>query len=275
MSIVWAAVVLVVANVATITAMLLVRRRAPEGSYFKDGDRASGVFGVLAGGFAIFAGFIIFLAFTTYDQSRAGGESEALTIIQQFETSQLMPGAVRDRMAGEIVCYGRSVVHQEWPRMENGTLGDTINPWAVALFRSLEAAEPDGATEEAAYGKWLDQTSDREVGRRDRLHGAEGIIPSTIWIILILIAGVVFAYMLFFADSAEGAVSQAMLMGAATTVIVLTLAAITALDSPYRPGPGQIEPVAMERSLRILDRAREVTGETALPCDARGAPVAA
>jgi hypothetical protein len=59
-------------------------------------------------------------------------------------------------------------------------------------------------------------------------------------------------------------------------VIVLTLAAITMLDSPYRPGPGQIEPVAMERSLRILDRARQVTGETAsLPCDARGAPVAA
>jgi hypothetical protein len=29
----------------TVTAMLLVRRRAPEGSYFTDGDRASGVFG--------------------------------------------------------------------------------------------------------------------------------------------------------------------------------------------------------------------------------------
>jgi hypothetical protein len=160
--------------------------------------------------------------------------------------------------------------------MEDGTSGDTINPWAVALFRSLEVAEPDGATEEAAYGKWLDQTADREEGRRDRLHGAEGIMPVTIWIILILIAGVVFAYMLFFADSAEGAVSQAMLMGSATTVTVLTLAAITALDRPYRPGPGQIEPVAMERSLRILDRAREVTGETApLPCDARGAPVSA
>jgi hypothetical protein len=37
-------------------AILFVRRRAPEGSYFEDGDRASGVFGVLATGFAIFAG---------------------------------------------------------------------------------------------------------------------------------------------------------------------------------------------------------------------------
>jgi hypothetical protein len=258
----------------TISAMLLVRRRAPEGSYFKDGDRASGVFGVLAGGFAIFAGFIIFLAFTTYDQSRSGGEAEALTVIQQFETAELLPPATRDRMTGEIVCYGRSVVHQEWPQMEDAKGGDTINPWSIALFRSLQLVNPKRASEQSAYDKWLDQTSDREEGRRDRLHGAEGIIPTSIWLVLFLIAGVVFAYMLFFADSGEGAVSQAMLMGSATTVIVVTLAAINALDNPYRQGVGQIKPIAMERSLRILDSARTVLNVRApVPCDARGARV--
>jgi Protein of unknown function (DUF4239) len=255
--------------------MLLVRRRAPEGGYFADGDRASGVFGVLAGGFAIFAGFIIFLAFTSYDQSRTGAEAEALTLIQQFETAELLPPAVSRRMGGELICYGRSVVHQEWPLMEDGRSGDTINPWAIALFRSVRLARPATAGEEAAYGKWLDQTSDREEGRRDRLHGAEGIVPSSIWLILLLIAAVVFVYMLFFADRAERAGSQAMLMGSATTVIVLTLLAIKALDEPYRPGLGQITPIAMERSLRILDSARAVLHENApLPCDERGEPVA-
>ena len=269
----WSIVILIAANAATIAAMLLVRRRAPEGSYFTDGDRASGVFGVLAGGFAIFAGFIIFLAFTTYDQSRSGGEAEALTVVQQFETAEFLPPAMHDRLAGELVCYGRSVVHQEWPQMEDGKGGDTINPWAVALFRSLKLANPTSASEQAAYAKWLDQTSDREEARSDRLHGAEGIIPTSIWLVLFLIAGVVFAFMLFFADSGEGAASQAMLMGSATTVIVLTLLAINALDNPYRRGLGQIKPVAMERSLRILDSARAVVNDTApLPCDARGAP---
>jgi hypothetical protein len=276
MSLLWGLVVLVVVNVATIAAMLLVRHRAPEGSYFADGDRASGVFGLLAGGFAIFAGFIVFLAFTTYDQSRSGGESEALTLVQQFETAELLAPATNDRLTGELVCYGRSVVHQEWPRMEDGRGGDLINPWAVALFRSVRVANPTSAGEQAAYGKWLDQTSDREEARRDRLHGAEGIIPTSIWLVLFLIAAVVFAYMLFFADSGELARSQAMLMGSTTTMLVVTLAAINALDNPYRPGPGQIKPVAMERSLRTLDRAREVLNETApLPCDARGARVPA
>jgi hypothetical protein len=274
MRLLWIIIILLAVNAATIGAMLLVRRRAPEGSYFKDGDRASGVFGVLAGGFAIFAGFIIFLAFTTYDQSRSGGEAEALTVIQQFETAQLMPPAMRDRLTGEIVCYGRSVVHQEWPQMEDGRGGDTINPWSIALFRSLRLVDPKAASEQSAYDKWLDQTSDREEGRRDRLHGAEGIIPTSIWLVLSVIAGVVFAFMLFFADSGEGVGAQAMLMGSATTVIVLTLAAINALDNPYREGVGQIKPVAMERSLRILDSARAVLNVTApVPCNARGARV--
>jgi hypothetical protein len=87
-----------------ISAMLFVRRRAPEGSFFTDGDRASGVFGVLATGFAIFAGFVIFLAFTTYDQSRAGAEAEALVVVQQFETAQFLAPETRDRLAGELVC---------------------------------------------------------------------------------------------------------------------------------------------------------------------------
>jgi hypothetical protein len=274
MSLLWTILILVVVNVATITAMLLVRRRAPEGSYFTDGDRASGVFGVLAGGFAIFAGFIIFLAFTTYDQSRSGAEAEAITVIQQVESAELFPPAVRHRLTGQLVCYARSVVHQEWPQMQEGKGGDTINPWGAALFQTLRVTDPKTAIEQAAFGKYLDQRSDRENGRNDRLHGAEGIIPTSIWLVLILIAGVVFVYMLFFADSGEGALSQAMLMGSATTVIVLTLAAINALDNPYRDGLGQIKPVAMERTLRILDAERAIVNDRApVPCDARGAPV--
>jgi hypothetical protein len=275
MSVLWTIVILVAVNAATIAAMLLVRRRAPEGSYFTDGDRASGVFGVLAGAFAIFAGFIIFLAFTTYDQSRSGAESEAITVMQQFETAQLMPPMMRHRFTGELVCYARSVVHQEWPQMQAGKGGDTINPWGAALFRTLRLTDPKSATEQTAYAKWLDQRSDRENGRSDRLHGAEGIIPTSIWLVLILIAGVVFAYMLFFADSGEGALSQAMLMGSATTVIVLTLAAINALDNPFRAGLGQIKPVAMERTLKILDAGRAIVNDRGpVPCDARGARVA-
>jgi hypothetical protein len=263
--------IVVVADVVAVGAILLVRRRAPAGSFFSDGDRASGVFGVLAGGFAIFAGFVIFLAFTTYDQSRAGADTEALVVLQQFETAQFLEPKTRDRLAGELECYGRYVVEQEWPRMEDGSLGDTLNPWGVAMFHTVGAADTKTYAQETAFAKWLDQTSDREEARRDRVYGATGVIPGTLWVVLLLAAGVIFVFMLFFADSAEPKRSQAMLIGSATTVVTVTLLAIFALDSPYHPGLGSVRPVAMERTLRLLDDAQAAVGGNApIPCDGVG-----
>jgi hypothetical protein len=271
MNLVWGLLVLVGAVALGVGAMLLVRRGAPEGSYFEDGDRASGVFGVLATGFAIFAGFVMFLAFTSYDQSRTGAEAEALALFQQFETAQFFPIAAQNRLSGEIVCYGRYVVNEEWPQMEAGTSGDAINPWALSMFRSLQTVRPESSTEQSAYDKWLDLTSDREEARRDRIHGAAGIVPASLWVVLLFAAGVIFVYMLFFADSGERAVSQAMLIGSATAIVVVTLLAIWTLDNPYRPGVGSLRPAAMERTLDILDEARAVVNQSGpLPCDDQG-----
>ena len=62
-------------------------------------------------------------------------------------------------------------------------------------------------------------------------------------------------------------------MGSATTVILLTLMAINALDHPHRDGLGQIKPVAMERSLILGSERAVVKARAPLPCDSRGAPV--
>ena len=80
--------------------------------------------------------------------------------------------------------------------MEAGTQGDAINPWSVRLFQTLERVAPKTPAEQSAYDKWLDQTSTREQARQDRIHGAVGVIPSPLWIVLCFIAGVIFVYML-------------------------------------------------------------------------------
>jgi hypothetical protein len=272
-SIVLAVVVVVLATALGVSAILLVRRRAPEGSYFQDGDRAAGVFGVLATGFAVLLGFVVFLAYERYDDARSGAEAEALAVVQQFETAQFLPAAVRAPLGGQLTCYALSVVGQEWPQMEHGEAGAAINAWSVALFRTLKAADPKTAAEQAAYSKWLDQTSDREEARRDRVHGAAGVIPGALWLVLFFAAGIIFVFMLFFADSGEGPVTQGLLIGSVVAVMSAMLLLLGFLDNPYRAGPGSLEPVAMERSLRTLDEARRVVGQVgALPCDDRGRP---
>src|SRR6187402_2531273 len=134
MRLVVALLVVVLVTAIAIAAMLLVRRTAPDGSYFNDGDRASGVFGVLATGFAVLLGFVVFLAFTSYDAARAGAESEALTVAQQVETAQFFAPSAASELTAELVCYARSVAGVQWERMESGSLGEQINPWGAELF---------------------------------------------------------------------------------------------------------------------------------------------
>ncbi len=272
MNLVWA--ILIVLGVATvaIAAMLLVRRGAPEGSYFEDGDRASGIFGVLATGFAVLIGFVVFLAFESFDTSRSGAEAEARTVVQQFETAQFLPVPVRGRLSGDLVCYARSVIHQEWPEMKSGTIGNSRNPWTLTMLRTLQTTQPRSASEQTAYGKWFDQRSDRENARGDRIHGAEGVIPLPVWIVLLIASFVIFVYMLFFADSAERAIVQATMMGGVAVVITSTLLLLVFLNHPYSSGVGGLRPVAMKRALAQMEQERSFAHQGIIvACDSQGA----
>jgi ABC-type multidrug transport system fused ATPase/permease subunit len=270
MNVVWG--VLITATVVTIAviAMLLVRRNAPEGGYFADGDRAAGVFGVLATGFSVLLGFIVFLAFTSYDQSRTGAETEALTVVQQVETAQFFPARVSGELTGELVCYGRSVANGEWDRMRKGTIGDSLNPWGVELFRTLKTVQPKKASEQSAYDKWLEQTSTREQARQDRVHGAVGVIPTSLWIVLFFIAAVIFVYTLFFADHGERAVVQGLLMGSVVAVMTTLLLLLQTLNHPFHSGVGGLRPTAMTRSLRLIDQVLPNVGANVrIPCNSK------
>ncbi|MGH2635728.1 MAG: hypothetical protein ACRDHU_06255 [Actinomycetota bacterium] len=268
-----AALIVVAATAITVAAMLAVRRRAPEGSYFADGDRASGVFGMLATGFALLLGFVVFLAFTRYDDARAGAQAEALTVVELFQAAQLFPEEARGTLSGELVCYGRSIVAQEWPTMESGEDLTSINPWILALFESLQTVEPVSNSEQSAFDEWLGLREALDEARRDRLHSAEGIVPPPIWLVLFFSAGILLVFMLFFADSGERAIVQGFLMGAVTAVVVATLLTLSVLNQPYSRDFGGIRPIAMQRTLATLENAREALDLTdPIPCDAEGQP---
>lgn len=271
MNLVLGLLVVAVATAVTVAAMLLVRTRAPEGSYFSNGDRASGVFGVLATGFSVLLGFIIFLAFQSYDASRAGAETEATIVAQMIQTAQFMPADASEQLTGELMCYARSVAGAEWDALAAGTLGDSINPWGARMFTTISSIDPQTATEQSAYDRWMAQTGDREQARNDRVHSAEGIIPLPLWLTLFAICGVIFVYMLFFADRSERAVTQAVLMGSVTVVITLLMLLLVFFDNPHGDGLGRLQPTAMERSLRLIDAQIMVAGiKPTRPCDEQG-----
>ena len=145
------------------------------------------------------------------------------------------------------------------------------NPWAVQMFHTIRAVEPATAAEQSAYDRWLDQTNAREEARNDRIHGAVGVIPTSLWFVLFFIAGLIFVFVLFFADRGERATVQGVLMGSVVAVIVAMLLLLYALDHPFHGGVGGLQPVAMERTLRIIDEELAVADVADVTrCDAAG-----
>jgi hypothetical protein len=140
------------------------------------------------------------------------------------------------------------------------------------MFRTLEDVELSTAQQENAYDQWLEQTSAREIARQDRIHGAAGVMPTPLWIALFFISAIVMAFLFGFADSGERAWVQALFMGGVVSVVVTMLLLLSFLDDPIHDGVGGLQPVAMERTVLIIDQALELIGPLPLPGSAAGVP---
>jgi hypothetical protein len=61
------------------------------------------------------------------------------------------------------------------------------------------------------------------------------------------------------------------LIGSVTSVITVLMLLLYGLDNPFHSGVGGLKPVAMERSLRMVDEALGAVGaQVQLPCDPLG-----
>ena len=141
------------------------------------------------------------------------------------------------------------------------------------MFRTLKLTNPKTVVEQEAYSEWLNRRADREIARQDRIHGAEGVIPGPLWVVLFFISSVICVFMLFFADSGERAIVQGVLIGSVVAVIGVTLFLIRFLNNPLQGGYGALQPVAMERTLDLLAQERRLVGQSGpLPCNGSGAP---
>ena len=97
------------------------------------------------------------------------------------------------------------------------------------------------------------------------------MIPTPLWIVLFMSAGIIFVFMLFFADIGERAFVQATMMGGVAVVISSMLLLLWFLDNPYHAGVGGLPPKAMERTLKLLDAQAKLVGvPLGNACDARG-----
>jgi hypothetical protein len=271
-----AALILVLADGVAVAAMLLVRRRAPAGSYFRDTAEAAGVFAAAGTTFAVLVAFTFLLAFESFENARNSSEAEAIAVLTLFHTAEFFGPAARDDLQRDLVCYGRAVISDEWPAMRHNRRSPLVDGWVSRVERRFQRVSGNTETVGAAIQNWFSQTDARQTERRKRLGEAAPFIPPTVWFFLIVGGLLEIGFVLFFADSGERVAAQAMLVSAVTVFVVASLVMVHLLDSPYTGQSGSVQPVAMAQTLRSIElerRSRHAVG--GIPCDRRGRPARA
>jgi hypothetical protein len=264
------ALIVAVCATATVALMYVVRGRSSVDHFFIEIERGAGIFAFLGTAFAVLLAFVVLEAFDSFNNAKSGAEEEATTVVQLTRTAEFFPAAQRDPIDGVMICYGRAVIHDEWPAMRHGDRSPVVQTWVNRLEDGLHDLQPATPAQQAAFLQLLEQQDQRTNARRERLSEANRVLPAPAWFVLGLGALVTVGFAFFFADRREAFIVQGSLMAAITALVVGGLLLVWFLDHPYEDRAGSIQPDEMERQLVIVEGEQR---SVAVPCDADGNPV--
>jgi hypothetical protein len=247
--------------------MLLVRRRAPGGTYFKDPIPAGAVYTVVGTAYMVIVAFVFFVAFESYGGAKAAAEEEATATLAMFHAALPFSPTVRAQLQGQVICYAREVVDQGWPAMREGKGSPAVDARVTALEETAAGITLEGEKQLAAYDHWFALNEERRKGRQGRIGQASGLVPPVLWVILIVGAVVVIASVALFADPREAWVTQAAMIAAVAVIVASGLVLVRFLDRPYEDKSGSIKPTAMTRTLELMQSEhRSRSPQAVIPC---------
>src|SRR5690349_4731746 len=144
---------LIVVGVASIAIglMYLIRRRAHVDFFFIEVERGAGTFAFIGTAYAVLLAFVVLEAFQSFNDAKTGGEEDAIAVLQLSRTAAFFAPDQRDPVEGTLICYGRSVVHDEWPAMKHGDRSPITQGWVNRLEEEIRDVRPVGAAQEAAF----------------------------------------------------------------------------------------------------------------------------
>jgi hypothetical protein len=264
----WLAALLILGAAAVSAAgMILVRRRAPAGTFFDDPIPAGAVYTVVGTAYMVIVAFVFFVAFESYAGAKSDAEEEARATLAMFHATLPFGPAARARLQGQVICYAREVIDHEWPAMREGKTSPAVDARVTALEESAAGIALVGDKQLAAYDHWFALNEERRKGRQGRIGEASGLVPPVLWLILIVGAVVVIAAVGSFADPREAWVTQAAMIAAVAVIVASGLVLVRFLDRPYEGKSGSIEPMAMARTLAQMQREHQQRNQQAvIPC---------
>jgi hypothetical protein len=252
-----------------VAVMYAVRRTVRADVLLTNTGPATAIFGVVGTAFAVLLAFVMFVAFQSYADARRAAQQEAAAVEAIFHTSELVGAAQRDDLQGELVCYARAVVHQEWPALDDAEGSPVVDQWRLEMEDTVRGLDLRTEQERVGFGQLLRQRDVGAESRRLRLEEADPIVSLPVWFILGLGGFATAAFVLLFTDRREAFFVQGAMMGAAAAMVAASLLLVWFLDHPYEGQNGSLKPTEMERTILTIEEERPAFTP---PCTAGGNP---
>ncbi len=271
----WQAILLILIVDALVAfAIVRLHHEAPRGSWFSDSQRAAAAFAVTGTIFAVLVGFVFLLAFQSFQNARSSAKDEAIAALGLFSSADRFAVGDQARLQADAICYGRAVVSIEWSAMADERRSPVVDGWITSLNEAFNGVPLHGAAESDAAQNWYTEIDALQQGRQGRLAEAPRVIPTTIWILLLIAGLAVIVFSPLFSDAGERLWAQAALGIAVTTAVAASLLTVNFLDRPYGDHEGAIEPTAMRSALATMTRSLPAATNRAVEgrCDEAGRP---
>jgi hypothetical protein len=226
---------------------------------------------VIGTGFAVILAFVVFGTFESYQRARDDTGIESVATRQMYYLAEFFQPAYRDQLQGDLICYGRSVVHIEWPLMAIGQSSPVVDAWVDRLDRDMVATPIATNKEIEIFNTWYAREPERQEGRRGRVAEATPYVPPFVWATVGLLFVVVVGYEILFARPKSPLIPQVLGISAVAATMLAGIVIVYVLDAPFADRGAQLAPVRMQATVATMESSYHAEPAT-IPCNADGQP---
>ena len=261
---------------AASVAVLWVARYNPWNERFASEVRQRDeAFKFLGVAYAVLLAFVVIQAYTSYNDAKSGAETEAEAVLQLSRTAEAFAPDQLHRLEGVLVCYGRAVIHDAWPSMQEGQASSLVNDWGTRFREVTLQTQANSFVQRASFRQLLTEQDSRIEGRRTRLAEAVRVVPTPLWFVLMLGAVLTIGWVILSCNRRGSLFVQAMVVASVTAMVASVLLLVHFLDHPFADQSGSITPSEMEHTLETIAEEEAQGVEVAPPCTPVGDPISA
>ena len=236
--------------VAAALGVVVHRRRTPE-----EAPEYQSALTFVGAAYGLLLGLLVVFAVGHYTDVKHESQAEASKLVALQDTVRVYPSETSDPVRHDVVCYMRSIVHDEWPSMERGK--DTGVPRTLGFGDRVRAdvrnLPIDNQKEGSAYGRAGALITDASESRQRLLFFTEQRIPAALWVVIYV--GAFLVVLLLVGHYFTRPAGRAVALGSVAVLMTVVVSVLATLDQPFGIG-ARVHPEEMNQAIELV-----LTGE--------------